>query len=118
LHYFSIGAISGCVVVILGAFGAHGLKDILDSYGKSIYDKAVLYQMFHTLAILALGIIEKVLPDVQLQLAGWAFLLGIVIFSGSLYILALTGIKWLGMITPIGGLLFIIGWIVLFIKTV
>ena len=118
MHYFSIGAISGCVVVILGAFGAHGLKDILDSYGKSIYDKAVLYQMFHTLAILALGIIEKVLPDVQLQLAGWAFLLGIVIFSGSLYILALTGIKWLGMITPIGGLLFIIGWIVLFIKTV
>jgi len=118
LHYFSIGAISGCVVVMLGAFGAHGLKDILDSYGKSIYDKAVLYQMFHTLAILALGIIEKVLPDVQLQLAGWAFLLGIVIFSGSLYILALTGIKWLGMITPIGGLLFIIGWIVLFIKTV
>lgn len=118
MHYFSIGAISGCVVVMLGAFGAHGLKDILDSYGKSIYDKAVLYQMFHTLAILALGIIEKVLPDVQLQLAGWAFLLGIVIFSGSLYILALTGIKWLGMITPIGGLLFIIGWIVLFIKTV
>ena len=118
MHYFSIGAISGCIVVMLGAFGAHGLKDILDSYGKSIYDKAVLYQMFHTLAILALGIIEKVLPDVQLQLAGWAFLLGIVIFSGSLYILALTGIKWLGMITPIGGLLFIIGWIVLFIKTV
>ena len=118
MHYFSIGANSGCVVVILGAFGAHGLKDILDSYGKSIYDKAVLYQMFHTLAILALGIIEKVLPDVQLQLAGWAFLLGIVIFSGSLYILALTGIKWLGMITPIGRLLFIIRWIVLFIKTV
>ena len=118
MHYFSIGAISGCIVVMLGAFGAHGLKDILDSYGKSIYDKAVLYQMFHTLAILALGIIEKVLPEVQLQLVGWAFLLGIVIFSGSLYILALTGIKWLGLITPIGGSLFIIGWIALFIKTV
>ena len=117
MNFIAIGAISGCVVVILGAFGAHGLKDILDTYGKSIYEKAVLYQIFHTLAILVLGVIEKVLPELQLQLVGWAFLLGMIFFSGSLYLLAVTGIKWLGIITPIGGLLFIIGWIVLFIRT-
>ena len=118
MNFITIGAISGCIVVILGAFGAHGLKDILDSYGKSLFDKAILYQMFHTIAILILGIIDKVIPEVQLQLAGLAFILGIVIFSGSLYILALTGMKWLGMITPIGGVLFVIGWILLIIKTV
>ena len=116
MNLFAIGAISGCVVVILGAFGAHGLKDVLDSYGKSIYAKAVLYQMFHTLGILVLGIIEKIVPEIQLQVASWAFLLGIIIFSGSLYILAITDAKWLGMITPIGGVFFIIGWIVLLIK--
>ena len=118
LNFFVIGAISGCLVVILGAFGAHGLKDVLDEYGKSIYNKAVLYQMFHTIGILILGLIEKILPASQLSFAGWAFLVGIILFSGSLYIFSVTGIKWFGMITPIGGLFFILGWIILFIKTV
>ena len=118
MNFITIGAISGCIVVILGAFGAHGLKDILNPYGKVIFEKAILYQMFHTIAILILGIISKIMPEVQLQLAGFAFILGIIIFSGSLYILAITGIKWLGMITPIGGALFIIGWILLIIKTI
>jgi len=116
LNFITIGAISGCVVVILGAFGAHSLKDVLDSYSKSLYEKAVLYQMFHTLGILIIAIIEKALPEVQLQLVSWAFLLGIIFFSGSLYILAITGAKWLGMITPIGGVLFIYGWVVLLYK--
>ena len=111
-----IGAISGCLVVILGAFGAHGLKDILDDYGKSIYNKAVLYHMFHTIGILILGLINKIQPEFQLYLAGWAFLCGIILFSGSLYILAITGIGPLGMITPIGGIFFIIGWILLLLK--
>ena len=116
MNFLVIGAISGFLVVILGAFGAHGLKDILDEYGKSIYEKAVLYHMFHTMAILVLGLIEKIQPEMQLFLAGWAFLIGIILFSGSLYILAVTGFKWMGMITPFGGVFFIIGWVLLFLK--
>ena len=116
MNYFAIGAISACIVIILGAFGAHGLKDILDAYGKSIFEKAVLYQMFHSVGILILGIINEIMPNIHLELVGWAFIIGTIIFCGSLYILAITGIKSLGMITPIGGLLFIIGWIILFVK--
>ena len=96
MNFLVIGAISGCLVVILGAFGAHGLKDILDEHGKSIYEKAVLYHMFHTMAILVLGLIDKIQPEMQLSLAGWAFIFGIILFSGSSYVLAVTGIKSLG----------------------
>ena len=118
MNFIAIGSILGMLVVILGAFGAHGLKDILDDYGQSIYDKAVLYHMFHSIAILVVGIIQKILPNLELQLVGLFFLLGIVIFSGSLYVLAISGMKWLGMITPIGGLLFMLGWFLFFIKTI
>ena len=111
-----IGSISGVFVVILGAFGAHGLKDLLDDYGKSIYNKAVLYHMFHSIALLILGLINKMQPEISLSISGWSFLVGIILFSGSLYILAITGIKSLGMITPIGGILFIIGWVLLVLK--
>ena len=116
MNFIAVGAISGCIVVLLGAFGAHGLKDILDTYGKSIFEKAVLYQMFHTLSILIIGLLEKVMPEVQLQMVGWTFLIGMIIFCGSLYLLAITGMKSLGMITPIGGVLFIIGWVMLAYK--
>ena len=97
MNFLVIGAISGFLVVILGAFGAHGLKDILDEYGKSIYEKAMLYHMFHTMAILVLGLINKIQPEMQLYLAGWAFIFGIILFSGSLYVLAVTVIKLLGI---------------------
>ena len=110
MNFIVVGAISGCAVVLLGAFGAHGLKDILDAYGKSIFERAVLYQMFHTLSILIIGLLEKIMPEAQLQVVGWTFLTGMIIFCGSLYLLAITGMKSLGMITPIGGVLFIIGW--------
>jgi len=116
LNFLAVGAISGCVVVILGAFGAHGLKDVFNDSGKSIYEKAVLYHMFHTMAILLVGLIEKIQPDIQLSVVGWVFILGIIFFSGSLYILSVSNIKLLGMITPIGGVLFIIGWVMLFLK--
>ena len=116
MNFLLVGAILGCLTVIIGAFGAHGLKDILDEYGRSIFEKGVLYQMFHTIAILIIGVIQKVIPTVQISMSGWLFLFGIIIFSGSLYILAITGNKSLGMITPIGGLLFIAGWIYLAIK--
>ena len=116
MNYLMIGAMSGCLVVIMGAFGAHALNEILDDYGKSIYNKAVLYHMFHSIAILILGLINKIQPEIQLSMVGWSFMFGIILFSGSLYILAITGIKSMGIITPIGGVLFIIGWVFLILK--
>ena len=116
MNYLMIGAMSGCLVVVMGAFGAHALKEILDDYGKSIYNKAVLYHMLHSIALLILGLINKIQPEISLSISGWSFFFGIILFSGSLYILAITGIKSLGMITPVGGMLFIIGWIFLFMK--
>ena len=104
-------AILGFAAVALGAFGAHGLKQVLVGYSREIYEKAVLYQMFHTLALLAVGILEYQHPHLSLTPAGWAFVTGVVLFSGSLYALALTGLKWLGAITPLGGLAFLLGWI-------
>ena len=116
MNYLMIGAISGCLVVIMGAFGAHALSEILDDYGKLIYNKAVLYHMFHSIALLFLGLINKIQPEISLSISGWSFLCGIILFSGSLYILAITGIRSMGIITPIGGIFFIIGWIFLIIK--
>jgi uncharacterized membrane protein YgdD (TMEM256/DUF423 family) len=97
--------------VALGAFGAHSLKNILDEYGKAVYEKAVLYQMFHALALLAVGLLQHLTKNTSLSTAGWGFFVGIVLFSGSLYLLAITGMKWLGAITPIGGVAFLFGWI-------
>jgi len=100
----------------MGAFGAHALKGRLDDYSQGIYAKAVLYQMFHTMGIFVVGLIMKVDPKNSLNIAGVCFSLGIALFSGSLYLLAITGNKWLGMVTPFGGLCFIAGWVVLFTK--
>jgi len=106
--------ISACVfgflTVVLGALGAHSLKSILDDYGKSIYEKAVLYQMFHTMALFAVGLMQHLDKEASFSAAGWGFFLGIVLFSGSLYLLAVTGIKWFGAITPFGGVAFLFGW--------
>jgi uncharacterized membrane protein YgdD (TMEM256/DUF423 family) len=109
--WFISAAISGFLCVALGAFGAHSLKNILDEYGKSIYEKAVLYQMFHTVALFAVGVLQHLNRDTSFSMAGCGFLAGIVLFSGSLYLLAATGIKWLGAITPVGGLAFLFGWL-------
>ena len=99
------------VAVILGAFGAHGLRGKLDEYAMGVFETAVQYHFYHALALLAVGIIALSQPHTTLlKSSGWLFLLGTVIFSGSLYLLAITGTKWLGAITPIGGLAFIGGW--------
>tara|TARA_B100000579_G_C22509613_1_gene700870 strand:- start:75 stop:449 length:375 start_codon:yes stop_codon:yes gene_type:complete len=109
--------ISFCLLsVIMGAFGAHALKGKLSEYSMSIYDKAVLYQFFHAFAILFIAILGKLLNTQEFNLCGILFISGIILFSGSLFILAITDIKWLGAITPIGGMFFIISWSVLFIK--
>ena len=104
------GAIFGFLSVALGAFGAHSLRNLLDDYGKSIYEKAVIYQMFHTVALLAVGWLQHSTKEASLSIAGWGFFLGILLFSGSLYLLAGTGLKWLGAITPVGGVAFLLGW--------
>ncbi len=104
------GAIFGFLSVALGAFGAHSLKNVLDEYSKSVYEKAVLYQMFHALAMLAIGVMQHFSKDTYFSIAGWGFFIGIILFSGSLYLLSTTGIKWLGAITPFGGVAFLFGW--------
>lgn len=113
------GAIHGFISVSLGAFGAHALKDILDEYSTGIWNTAVQYQMFHTVALLVIGILmsAKLFGEVkQLKIAMICMNLGIVFFAGSLYVLALSGIGVLGAITPIGGVLFLIGWTMVIIS--
>ncbi|MCU0399762.1 MAG: DUF423 domain-containing protein [Algoriphagus sp.] len=107
--------ISGALAVGLGAFGAHGLEPILILNGRlDTFETAVSYHFYHTLGLLGLGILALIKPEWKgLSLAAWGMLLGILIFSGSLYILSLTGITWLGAITPIGGVGFILGWLAL-----
>ncbi|MDP8245558.1 MAG: DUF423 domain-containing protein [Candidatus Hinthialibacter antarcticus] len=113
------GAIFGFLGVGFGAFGAHALKDKLDPYFLDVFEVGVRYQMYHALALLFVAWAASRAPGLAVQIAGWGFILGTLIFSGSLYILALSGIRWLGAITPIGGVGFLVGWaalLVAFIK--
>lgn len=99
----------------MGAFGAHALRNRLDAYSISVYEKAVFYHFVHALGILLVALLARTLaitPAGQTRVA-WLLLIGIIVFSGSLYTLAITGIRILGAITPIGGLAFIAGWLVL-----
>lgn len=110
----TIGAVLGFLTVAMGAFGAHALKDHLSPEMIVVYGKAVHYQGLHTLALLTSGLSARLLtPSRPFLLAGWAFVIGILLFSGSLYILALNGYKTLGIITPFGGAAFLIGWLML-----
>ncbi len=108
--WLSAAALSGFLSVAFGAFGAHGLKGVLDAYSSAIFETAVQYQMFHTLGLLAIGVLQVSYPQRSFKVSGWCFLIGIAFFSGSLYILALSGLSWMGAITPIGGTAFLIGW--------
>jgi len=115
-RFIVTGALHGLLAVAFGAFGAHALKEILDEYSRGIWETAVQYQMFHATGLLIIGLLmsSKLLGEVkQLNLAGIFFNLGIVFFSGSLYVLAISGIKVLGAITPIGGVLFLAGWLLI-----
>ena len=109
--------ISFCALsIIFGAFGAHILKNKLSDYSISIFNTGVLYQFFHAIGIIIAVIIDFSSNNLVFDSVIWCFIIGIFLFSGSLYIIALTDIKWLGMITPIGGFLFIFGWILMFLK--
>lgn len=112
------GAINGFLAVALGAFGAHALKEKLSEKYLAIWETAVQYQMFHALALIAVGILmsSKLLGPVStLNTAGYLILAGIILFSGSLYVLSLTGVGVLGAITPIGGVAFLVGWIMIIV---
>jgi uncharacterized membrane protein YgdD (TMEM256/DUF423 family) len=113
------GALLMAFAIAAGAFGAHALKDRLDEYSKGVYDKAAFYHLTHAMAILIVGLLssQKLISEYATEKIFFLFLGGIAIFSGSLYLLALSGVRWLGAITPIGGTLFIIGWIYLAYST-
>ncbi|HBT71049.1 MAG TPA: DUF423 domain-containing protein [Lysinibacillus sp.] len=118
-RFIVTGALHGLLAVAFGAFGAHALKEILDEYSRGIWETAVQYQMFHATGLLVIGLLmsSKLLGEVkQLNVAGIFFNLGIVFFSGSLYVLAISGIKVLGAITPIGGVLFLAGWLLIILS--
>lgn len=112
--FVALAAINGFIAVGLGAFAAHGLKNRLPEDLLAIFQTGVQYQMYHALALFGVGLLAMQLSDsTLLRASGWLFLVGIIIFSGSLYILSLSGIRWLGAITPIGGVAFLAGWLLL-----
>jgi uncharacterized membrane protein YgdD (TMEM256/DUF423 family) len=115
LFWVRIGAISGALAVGIGAFGAHGLKRKVSEAALAVFETGVRYHMYHALALVGLGLVVVVARPSPLasRLAGWGFLLGTILFSGSLYAWALTGARWLVALTPIGGLAFIVGWVAL-----
>lgn len=112
LRYLApLAALSGFVSVAAGAFGAHALKTVLSPAPLAAWQTAVQYQMFHTLALLAVVALPVAATRQRLaRVAGWLFVGGIALFSGSLYLLALTGVRWWGAVTPVGGTLFLAGW--------
>jgi len=114
--FITIGAVSGLLAVAAGAFGAHALRARLDASALQTFQTGVTYQMYHALALVGVGILLarfSVDGSAWLSATGWLFLAGTVLFSGSLYLLALSGTTWLGAITPLGGLAFLAGWLCL-----
>ncbi len=109
--FFVLGSLSALVAVALGAFAAHGLKGHLSSDLLDAFEVGVRYQMFHALALLAVAWAWSRWPRPEITASGWLFLIGFMLFSGSLYLMALTGVRWIGIITPIGGLALIVGWL-------
>ncbi len=108
--FFSLGSVSALIAVAAGAFGAHGLRSRLTPDLLAVFETGARYQMYHALALLAVAWAVTRWPGALVTWAGWLFVAGSVIFSGSLYMLALTGTRWLGAITPIGGVGFLAGW--------
>ena len=112
-YWFVTGCLMAGLGVAAGAFGAHALKQRLPEDLQAVFETAVRYQMYHALGLLAVAFAMNRWPSGSFQVAGWLLLLGIILFSGSLYALCLTGIRILGAITPFGGLCFLAGWAVL-----
>ena len=109
--FITLASLSGMLAVVLGAFGAHALKGKMDAYSLGVFETAVQYHFYHSFALLVVGVIALSQPQtVLLKSSGYLFILGLVVFSGSLYLLSITGVRWLGAITPLGGLALIGAW--------
>ena len=115
MNWTATAAVALALAVTLGAFGAHGLRDRLDAYALSVYERAVFYHFVHALGLLAVPLLARVnaISGAAAARVCWLLLAGIVLFSGSLYVLAVTGIRALGVVTPFGGVSFIAAWVVL-----
>ena len=111
--FFAAGSIAAFIAVALGAFGAHALKSRLAADMLATFETGVRYQMYHALALLAVAWACGKWPGPWTHASGWLFIAGIVIFSGSLYVLVFTGARWLGAVTPLGGLALLAGWVCL-----
>ncbi len=111
--FFIIGSISAFLAVALGAFGAHSLKDRLSPEMLNTFEVGVRYHMYHALALIGVAWASVRWPSGSVIAAGWLVLAGTLIFSGSLYLLSMTGLRWLGAITPRGGAVFLLGWLLL-----
>ena len=116
--FFGLGALSALISVAAGAFGAHALRASLTPEYLTTFETAARYQMYHALGLLAVAWAITRWPGALTVWAGWLFVAGTVLFSGSLYILALTGTRWLGAVTPLGGLAFLVGWLCLLLSAV
>jgi uncharacterized membrane protein YgdD (TMEM256/DUF423 family) len=114
MNWTVLGAVFMALAVCFGAFGAHALKERLDEYSQGVYEKAVFYHFIHGLGILLVSLLARtgILSASGEARAGWLMALGIMLFSGSLYALAISGARILGAVTPFGGVAFIIGWVV------
>ena len=113
--YLVIGAALAGLAVVLGAFGAHGLKSVLSTQQLNTFEIGVRYQMYHSIALLLLPALSAYVSSKWVNRAAFCFVTGTVLFSGSLYALAISGIKWFGPVTPLGGVFFIAGWTLLMI---
>jgi len=112
--FLSAGGLAALAAVALGAFGAHALKNRLSAEMLAVWHTGVEYHIYHALGLLAVGLLTQQLPgSALLKWSGWAMLAGIILFSGSLYALALSGERWLGAITPVGGVAFLVAWALL-----
>jgi uncharacterized membrane protein YgdD (TMEM256/DUF423 family) len=111
--FFGMGAVLGAIGVAAGAFGAHALRSRLAPDMLAVFETGVRYHLMHALALLAVGWAAARWPSPAVTAAGWLFVAGILLFSGSLYALALSGVRAIGLVTPVGGLAFILGWIAL-----
>lgn len=110
-RFLLLGALSGFLAVAAGAFGAHALRAVLTPDLLAAFEAGARYQMYHALALVLVAVVSASAPQRRIvAAAGWCFVVGTLLFSGSLYLLALTGLRWWGAVTPLGGIFFLIGW--------
>jgi uncharacterized membrane protein YgdD (TMEM256/DUF423 family) len=109
--FFIIGALSAFIGVAAGAFGAHGLKSRMNTEMLSVFEVGVRYQMYHAFALIIAAGVQSKWPSTLITTGGWLFVIGTILFSGSLYLMSMTEVRWLGAITPLGGLAFLAGWV-------